>query len=100
MLQKPQTVTVTENTPFGPRRVRRVVVPDYTGAPASADPNIQREIAALRTQARVATPSRVEHGATEQGISLRALEIINRVRRERGQEELKSIPRNMVATRA
>ncbi|VDB91033.1 unnamed protein product [Peniophora sp. CBMAI 1063] len=99
-LQKPQTVIVTENTPFGPRRVRRVVVPDYTGSPASADPNIQREITALRTQARVAAPSGVEHGVTEQGVSLRALEIINRVRRERGQEPLKTVPRNMVATRA
>ena len=91
---------VTENTPFGPRRVRRVVVPDYTGTPASADPNIQREITALRTQARVAAPAGVVHGAHEQGVSLRALETINRVRRERGMEELKSVPRNAVAARA
>ncbi|KZV60486.1 hypothetical protein PENSPDRAFT_341149 [Peniophora sp. CONT] len=99
-LQNPQSVMVTENTPFGPRRVRRVVVPDYTGTPASADPNIQREIAALRTQARVAAPSGVAHGANEQGISLRALETINRVRRERGMRELKTVPRNIVANRA
>jgi hypothetical protein len=44
----------TISTPFGPRRVRRIKVPDWDESkPPSRDVLIQREVAALRLQGKV-----------------------------------------------
>ncbi|TFY81286.1 hypothetical protein EWM64_g2727 [Hericium alpestre] len=88
------TPSETVDTPFGARRIRRLVIPAFDEyRVVSRNEDIRREVGALRTQKRVAGGA-LGLGAGEEGISLKALSIINRVRRDAGKGALAEVSRN------